>query len=86
MGKHDKTEVLTATINEDEYLMERVKTLAKENAALRAQLAKKEQDYQLLARMYEKSSNTTDDIVAQKDVEIKRLKDALIRALLREEF
>lgn len=86
MGKHDKTEVLTATINEDEYLMERVKTLSKENAALRAQLAKKEQDYQLLARMYERSSSTTDDIVAQKDAEIKHLKDALIRALLREEF
>ena len=77
MGKHDKTEVLTATINEDEYLMERVKTLSKENAALRAQLAKKEQDYQLLARMYERSSNTNDDIVVQKDAEIERLRERL---------
>lgn len=92
MGKNDKEEtVLRATVDEAEWLRERNYTLAKENTQLREQVKKLQDALGNMELCLEHGENIGQGIINELKEEIEdlkamnaELKDALVRAALRE--
>lgn len=92
MRKHDKTEVLlTAEVDMTEWLQERNHTLAKENVRLKERVKQLEDALAALDQAMEHGEvmnmgvvNELKEDISELEAENKALKEALVRASLRE--
>lgn len=92
MGKHDKTDVLlTAEVDMTEWLQERNHTLAKENVRLKERVKQLEDALAALDQAMEHGEvmnmgvvNELKEDISDLEAENKALKEALVRASLRE--
>lgn len=92
MGKHDKTDVLlTAEVDMTEWLQERNHTLAKENVRLKERVKQLEDALAALDQAMEHGEvmnmgvvNELKEDISDLEAENEALKEALVRASLRE--
>lgn len=79
MGKHDKTEMVTASIMPNEWYEARIKTLERENLDLHKEMQAVEYGAEMKDGIINELRSEIDELRAQNE----RLRDAIIREVTR---